>query len=208
VTGGAAVQQQSASSGEDVNHPFAQQAAGAKTLAEFKLNVPGPTIGTGQDYFIHFRPAGSDSNNFVARCWIGPPTAGGSYDIGIAAGSLSTTPVVPWTSDLTFGQTYKIWILYDGVTGTSTLWVNPVDRNSPSVSSTSAPLAGRLLASIALRQASPTGASYTQVIDDLEVDIAPSPPVPSLSQWGLMALASILVLAGGLYVARRRTATA
>lgn len=201
VAGGMVTVQQSAGSGEDINHAFTQQLGTAKTYAAFNLTVTG-TIGTANDYFFHFRPAGSDSNNFVTRTYIGPPTAGGDYTLGVAAGSLTTTPLAPWGSGMVLGQNYRVVVAYDGVTGTSTLWVDPTNEASTSVSSTSAPLAGRLLASVALRQASPTGATHSEQIDQLYVR---SPfDVPSASQWSLMVLAGLMLVGGAAFMLRRR----
>jgi hypothetical protein len=213
VTAGEVVLQQNAGSGEDANRVFPQRLGNVKTYATFKVRVPAGPIGTVNDYFVHFRPAGADSNNFVARTFIGPPTAGGDYVLGIAAGSLTTTPLAPWPTGLTFGQNYRVAIAYDGGTGTSTLWVDPTSELSPSVSSTSAGLANRLLANIAVRQSSPSaGSNYTEVIDSLRVadnfNAASGVVLPSLSQWGAMILAMLLAVTGVVFVVRRRKALA
>jgi hypothetical protein len=214
VTGEAVTLQQSAGSGEDVTTRWVDALdTGAKTYAGFLLKVPsGGTIGTARDYFAHFRPAPPDTNNFLARTWIGPPTSGGDFELGIAAGSLTSTPVAAWPTGLSFGRTYQIVIAYDGANGTSTLWVDPVSESSPSISSTSAPLAGRPLESFALRQASPTGATYSEVIDDLAggaafEDVLPdveASSLPAASPWGLILLAAALVTAGTILGTRNR----
>ena len=210
VTNEAIVLLQGAGSGEDDNHPFALQTTTAKTYASFTLKVPvGSVMGTANEYFFHFRPAPTDTNGFVARTYVGPPTAGGDYVLGIATGSLTATPLAPWATGLTFGQTYKVVIAYDASTGTSTLWVDPVTELSTNVSSTSATVINKPLNSIAVRQASPAGATLSEVIDDVVVDAAfPAAPLPGMSPWSVSILAALLLLAGGAFVMRRRNTTA
>ena len=209
VSNGRAILQQSAGAGEDLNHPFRVQDVHARTYASFTLQVPSAAVGSINDYFVHFRPSGADSNNFVARTYVGPPTAGGDFTLGIAAGSLTTTPLAPWPSAMWFGEQYHVVIAYDGVAGTSTLWVNPTDKFNASVSSTSAPLANRTLANIALRQSSPTGANFTEIVDNVGVGtsmadaIVTSPTaVPFTTQWTLVILGAALSWAGMVYAAR------
>lgn len=214
VSGNAVIVQESGGSGEDVTHIFAQQLGTAVTYASVKIKMPvGSVIGTANDYFFHFRPAAADSNNFVARTYIGPPVAGGDYTVGIAAGSLTSTPVVPYTSGFSFGAVYNLVIAYDGNTGTSTLWVNPVDQSSTSVSSTSAGLSNRLLSYISLRQASPSGATYGVVCDEIRVgttfgDVAAPSAAPSMNEWGMILMSVAMLAAGALFVVRRRETVA
>jgi hypothetical protein len=189
------------------------------TYAAFTLKVaPGSVMGTVRDYFAHFRPWSVDSNNFVSRVTMGASGVGGDYLLGITPGGSGITGDVTMATGLTFGRSYRIVIRYEpqttgGTTGTSTLWVDPVNEASPSISATAVAGFGKKLASFAFRQSAPTGATITQVIDDLHVgttfaDVVPFTEVPTMSQWGLLILASMLVITGVFYVVRRRTALA
>src|SRR5262245_32722284 len=51
--------QQGPGSGEDVNRAFPGQGSGAPIFASFFLMVPPNTIGTGIEYFAHFRQSGT-----------------------------------------------------------------------------------------------------------------------------------------------------
>lgn len=215
VNGTTVVVQESANPGEDVNHPFPQQLGTARTYSSFKLKLPtGSVVGTANDYIYHFRPGVPDTIGFVTRTYVGPPTAGGDYVFGVAAGSLTSTPLAPWATGLIFGATYNVVVAYDGVTGTSTLWVDPAGEGSTSVSSVSATVTGKLLASVALRQASPTGATYGAIIDDVRVgesfaDVGGSSnAASSLNEWGMMLLSAALLISGVLFVTRRCAAVA
>jgi hypothetical protein len=210
VVNGTVLLQQSAGAGEDLNKRWLTPlGAGARTYAGFTVKVKtGSIVGTGEEYFAHFRPAPTDTNTFVARCYAGP-AVGGDFALGISATSVSTTPVVHWPAALRFERTYRVVIAYDGATGTSSLWVDPASESSPSVSSTHASVALRPLESFACRQATPVGATMNEVVDNLIVadnfaQAAATAAVPSLAEPWLVALASLLALAGGVLITRRR----
>jgi hypothetical protein len=212
VLEGTAALQQSAGAGEDLNKRWLSGlGTGAKTYAGFRVKVKvGSVIGTGEEYFAHFRPAPPDTNSFVARCYAGP-AVGGDFTFGITATSVSTTPVVHWPTPLKFERTYRIVIAYDGATGTSTLWVEPTSASSPSVSSTHSSVIGKSLESYALRQATPTGATLTELVDDLVVadsfaEAMPTQSLPVASPPVFVAIAGALGLAGAALISRRRFA--
>ena len=213
ISNGKFTLQQSALSGEDVNHPFAAQPNNAKTYMSFTLTVPaGSVMGSANDYFIHFRPAPTDTLNFVTRVFVGPPTAGGDYVIGVGSGSLTSTPLATWGSGLSFGTTYRVVAAYDAVTGASQLWIAPTNEGSTSVATAaSAPVAAKPLGSVAVRQASPTGATRSEIIGEITVATSFDDTivvVPGATEWGLSALAALLVLAGARFALRRREVTA
>lgn len=214
-TFGKVVLAQSAGSGEDINHPFTAQGILAKTYMGFVLNIPaGAVMGTANDYFIHFRPAAGDSNNFVSRVFTGPPTAGGDYNLGVGAGSLTTTPLATWATGLSFSTSYRVVVAYDPVSGGSQLWVNPVNESSTNVSTgAAATVVNKPVASVALRQASPTGATVSQVISQLSVastfdEAVVKMDVPGLPSWGMPVVALLLLIGGAVFVMRRREAVA
>lgn len=212
VSGHALLVSESPGTGEDLAHPIPPRLATDRTYAAFRLKLlAGSVVGTVNDYVVHFRPGAPDTLNFVARVYVGPPTGGGDYVLGIATGPLGTTPLAPWPNGLVFGVTYDVVIAYDGATGGSTLWVNPASEGSTSVSSVFAGSGNRALASIALRQASPAGATYAFVFDEVRVgesfaDVtAPTNAAPAAGVTGLMLLSATMLAAGGLLVARRAT---
>jgi hypothetical protein len=183
VAGGAVTLQQSTGSGEDVNAPFTQQGAAAITYYSLDVTVNG-TVGTGSEYFSHFRvPA---TNFFSARVFVGPPLASGNFTFGLRAGSASTT--VFWPSDFTYGVKYKVVAFFDASTGNAGLWIDPATQASPSISSTGGVI-GDQVGEIALRQAAPTGATLTEVIDNILVgqafsDVAGGATAVEATSWG------------------------
>lgn len=204
---------QSAGSGEDDNHPFASQPTVSKTYFSFSLNVPvGSVMGSTNDYFVHFRPSAPDTLNFVTRVFVGPPTAGGDYNIGVGSGSLTTTPLATWAGGLTFGTTYRIVAAYDPVGGGSQLWVDPTNEGSTNVNTGgSATVINKSVASVAVRQASPTGATLSEVIGAVTVASTFDDTInqlPGLGEWGLSVLAALLLIAGAWFAMRRRDAVA
>lgn len=103
-----------------------------------------------ESYFMHFKDSGS---GFRGRAYVTDPSTGvggTGYALGISAtsGGVKAT----WPTDLTFGQQYKIVVSYAVDTGTSQLWVDPVDSSSPSISDTNVAGAFTLVEALALRQ--------------------------------------------------------
>ncbi len=109
-----------------------------------------PPLSLDQDtYFMHFKDAGS---GFRGRAYIDDPStgvggAGFSFGLSATSGGLQAN-----TGDLNFGQQYKIVVSYAVDTGTSELWVDPVDSNSPKITDTNPAGAFTLIDSLALRQ--------------------------------------------------------
>jgi len=165
VAAGKVVLQQSAGVGEDVSRAFPSQSAGASVFAAFFLTVPPGAIGTGTEYFAHFRQA--VANNFRTRVAVGPgPASPGDYGLYLQHGG--TSPSFSWPVRLRFNVTYLIVTQYDGAANLSRLWVNPVSSASPSisVSDVTPPVP---LDSYGFRQASPVGATFVEWIDELRV---------------------------------------
>ena len=188
---------------EDVNTTFTAQALGAKTYACFTMKVTAYS-GGGSDYFAHLKDTGTF--NLRSRVFISAPAGGGAFRIGIAVTSSGTSPTVNWPTDLNLNQSYRIVESFDDATGTAELWVDPVDQNSPKVTSGPFGVAGGVaISAFAIRQGS--GASATIRIDDVVVDdafIALGKPVPSLSQWGMMLLGMSLITGAAVMIRRRR----
>lgn len=148
----------------DVNRAFAAQAATATTYACLKVRVDGSPVSVGGNYFAHFTPS---ANPFNFRSRVFATDFGGSdFTFGIASSSSGTTPTVPWGAGLTFGVVYTVVHSYNGTTGESKLWVNPVTEASPSISSSAAAAAGEAVDRYAFRQSTATVVEYC---DDLKV---------------------------------------
>jgi hypothetical protein len=107
---------------------------------------------------------------------------------------------------LAFGQQYTIVGSYEFDTGFASLWVDPVNQASTSITATASPGAGTFVTSLAMRQAFFGGGTpNTQILIDgvsmadsfAEALAAVAIPEPSSAALGL---ASLL----GLAVARRR----
>jgi len=214
VQGWRAYFQQASGSREDLTKQFSPaQSTSAKTYASFTLVVTALT-GTTDDYFAHFKPypTVADTFNYKGRVYVSPPQSGGNYTVGVSVTSSGTSPVVRWSSDLTYGVRYRIVSSYDAATGTSELWVNPVDESSAKITSTNAAAAGSGIGAYCLRQGS--AQTSTEYVDDLYIGttfadvVSPlAPTVPASGPRGLMLVALLMAGAGTAVVLRRRQAT-
>ena len=155
------------------------------------INSPKPV------YFAELKDAGAA--NLVSRLYV-LPVAGG-WTFGISHSSTGATAgVTPWGAPLSSGVQYHVVINYDPVNKTSTLWVNPINELSTSVSNTNSAIAALAVAGFGLRQsttgstlpASPPYVGTTDVnvqVDNLGVgntfDDACNIPTPAQPQtWG------------------------
>ncbi|HEY9175619.1 MAG TPA: hypothetical protein VI136_25350 [Verrucomicrobiae bacterium] len=141
--------------------------------------------GSGTEYFMHYRDAGT--SNYRAR--VSATTSGaaaGKFRIAIA-NSASTAVTVP--VDLSLNTTYLVVTRYNVSTGISTVWVNPASETMGGVTATvgSAPLN---LYYLSFRQNSGIGAL---TVDDLKVgtewgdvweSVAPAPEALKAQQIG------------------------
>ena len=115
------------------------------------------------DYFIHFKD--NTFSGYNARLALeGPVDPANDFSLEIWASSGSDGQV-PWVGDFTFGEEIIAVVEWNNGTGVATLWVNPVDINSTSVSDDEFVDGQRAVESIALRQ--DTGNSSEITIDVL-----------------------------------------
>lgn len=174
-----------ASGFEDVNRLFSAVIPNTdKAYACFELTVTAPPVGNAASsgYFAHFRPDVGFA--YSARLRVEPPQSGGNYTLGMNV-SANAQGVI-WPSDLVFGQTYTVAIMYDPTAGSATLWVDPATEASPSVTHTDGAYAAQDCGSFALRQ---FGQDTSQIIDNLMCgtsfqEVCPNPTPTRQSTFG------------------------
>jgi hypothetical protein len=117
----------------DDNKGFAAQTG--LTYCCFEVMIPDPGGSPKTIYFQHNSDGGA--SNFGARVYV-MPTAVGATTFTFAISHSSTNAgvgVVPWTAtSLSYGVSYRVVTKYDPANNTSTLWVNPANESSTSVS--------------------------------------------------------------------------
>ena len=210
ANGGALVGQSDALGGrEDVHHllaseidPYTDQST--RLYAGFTVTFTSlpPVNGTytAGSYFAHFKA--KLANEFYAR--VGANTEGaapGFFRLAIANKSWSSATTSEFPEDLHLGVTYTVVVRLDLATDQSTLWVNPTDEGSPSVTATDILRYGAgPINSFALRQGadgtpSDNGAPGNSLFDNLvvatsfsEILVVPEPTVLSLLGTGVAAL--------------------
>lgn len=179
---------------QDVNVPFANGSMGAGDIyyAAFDLTVADPGAAVTPVYFAHFLDG---TSNFTSRLWMTIPTTSG-YRLGFSNdSSISDADGEVFTGDLSFGTTYRVVSSYNYDTGAGTLWINPTDFSSASISAAD-PGFSNTADGYAFRQAA---GNTTQVIDNLVVGTSFSDVVvPEPTMLGLLGLAGLTL------VSRRR----
>ena len=105
------------------------------------------------DYFFHLSASAADTSGFHDKIFANTANAAtGKFRFGIA-NSANAPLQVQYSRDLMLGATYAVVTRYIASTGESELWVNPVNGQSPSVTSTDNP-ASSTIGGVALRQPS------------------------------------------------------
>jgi hypothetical protein len=176
VSGGTAVGNMA--NAPDDNRNFGARGPNDATYACMLVSIPAPTtLPVVNNYFAHFKDSGTTL--FMGRLFVLPVAgANNAYTFGISVGSVNATiRPVAWPSALNFNQTYRVVIKYDAAAGSATLWVNPVNELSPSITSNTssgATLKNVLVEAFALRQSasgSPDAgtSNWTYVVDNLGV---------------------------------------
>lgn len=181
---------------------FAPQLTTDKTYACFNVTIPDPGGVPKAVYFAELKDGGASA--LVSRVHvIGLTTGGWTFAISHSSTSV-TVGVVLWsTTSLVYGQEYVVAINYDPVAKTSSLWVDPVDESSPSVTITNAAVAALAVSGFGFRQSGtastlppsadyiiPGTANWTYSVDNLAVgtafgDACTSGPTPThRSTWG------------------------
>jgi hypothetical protein len=155
---------------EDVHYIFDQPTfkigGGIVLYAKFVANFSKASASSNGSYFMHFYGTGSGTFRGRVFAGTGGVAAAGSFRLGIA--NNATTPSVFFPQDYPTGQDLTVVVRYNVGTGITTLWVNPDNENSPSVTATDAPFPADI-PGFALRQDSSFGSLS---LDDLKLGTA------------------------------------
>jgi hypothetical protein len=101
-------------------------------------------------YFFHLSSSGTDTSNYRDKIYVSTQNAApGMFRFGIA--NTATSWVQQFPSDLMTNTTYTVVTRYNAATGDSTLWVNPVNEQSPGVTASDAPQSSTI-GGLSLRQ--------------------------------------------------------
>lgn len=141
------------------NSPTIRTTDGVVLYARMDVNFIAAPSSQNGSYFAHY--LGSASGSFRGRLFAGRRDAPeGQFQIGLANNSATASV---WHPTLVSpGQPLTLLVRYNVGTGIATLWVNPDNENSPSVTGTDNPFPSDMVA-FALRQDSSYGS--------LEVDL-------------------------------------
>jgi len=132
---------------------FPAQSTTTKTYACFDVIVP-PVVG-GQPkpvYFAMLKDGGTSI--FVSRVYVVGLAAGGMTFAISHSSTTATAGITPWTAPIVAGQKYNIVINYDPVAKSSTMWVNPANELSASVTDVNAAIAAVAVQGFGLRESS------------------------------------------------------
>lgn len=199
VSGGAAFIDQNDTTGgrQDVNRQLSSgfdpatdnttKIYGSFTINYSSLPVTGDSDGS---YFAHLRS--STANEFYSR--IGSSTSGaapGTFRLAVVNEAWNVANSIEYGVDLQLNTTYRVVFRLDLATDQTTLWVNPTDESSLSVTATDAFTYAGTINAFALRQGtSGTGAPGDLFVDDLLVGqtFADVTTVPEPSTYALMGI--------------------
>jgi len=147
---------------------FAAQPLTSKTYACFTVKIPAIAAAPKPIYFLALKDGGTAA--FVSRVYVLPISGG--FTFGLSHSSTSATVgVVAWSaSTLLYDHDYNIVINYDPVAKSSTMWVDPANESSPSVSITNSAATSIAVQTVALRQSAsaatlPTSPAYVGTAD-------------------------------------------
>lgn len=203
-SGKAVIDQADATSGKQDNNRLLSQTFDpavdntTKIYGSFSVNFSAlPTETTIGSYFAHLKS--SAANEFYAR--IGANTEGaaaGSFRMAVTNEAWSAVATIEYPQDLVLNTEYLVVFRFDLATDQTTLWVNPTDESSTSVTATDVPVfAAGSIEAYALRQGTsgtPAGGPGTLTLDGLRVatTFAEAVPEPSTLLFSFLGLAGLL----------------
>ena len=165
--------------------------------------LPGgnPTTVTNGSYFAHLKS--TTANEFYARigATTDPTVTAGNFRLAIATEAWTTAASIEHPTELSLNTDYLVVFKLDLATDRATLWVNPVNEASTSVTSTDAPSFSGQIAQFALRQGTSgsTGWSGANTVDSIRIGTSFADVVPEPGTAGLLAVA-----AGAMGLRRRK----
>ncbi len=175
------------------------------------------------DYFLSFKETtGASLQVFKGRLYAKDATGAGNLVFGVTKSSSASTVPVSWSPTYySFGVTYLVVLKYTFVAGAANDPVSVFVFNSANPFPIAEPVSPNATASdagsdgigqrcVQLRQGGLN--SPVSVVDGIRVGqswaaaVTPAPiPIPTLSEWGLIILGSVLVGAGTLFILRRNS---
>ena len=194
ATGGALLNPQN-----DDHRLFAAQPLTGRTYACFIVNIPAFVGVPKPIYFAELKDGGAA--NLVSRVYVvGNPAGGFTFAISHSSTS-ATVGYTAWPAALSFNTDYTVVINYDPNNHSSTLWVNPANELSPSVTDVNAAIAALAVSGFGLRQSNaastlppaqtpaPGAVDWNWAVDNLGVgttfDDACARPTPTTkTTWG------------------------
>lgn len=124
--------------------PYMSNGVVTTIYSKFTVYFTTPPSGAGT-YFAHITGE-NITTDYRARLFASVTNvatlgnaAAGNFFLGIGNSSSTLGLSVPWPAELTTNVVYTLVIKYELATGLSTLWVNPVDESSASVTATLSP---------------------------------------------------------------------
>lgn len=126
------------------NGPYMSNGPIAAVYSKFTVRFLSPPSGAGT-YFAHFtgETMNSDYRARILASVTNVTTTGnaaaGNFFLGIANNSGTIGLSVPFPTELTTNVTYTVVTKYELATGLSTLWIDPADESSASVTATLSP---------------------------------------------------------------------
>ena len=168
----------------------------SKIYSSFTVNFTAlPVSSTSGSYFAHLKS--SAANEFYARVGATVESAApGAFRLAITNETWPTAALFQFPQDLSLNTTYRVVTRLDLATDQSTLWINPVNESSTSVTATDAiSYAAGAISAYALRQgtSNTSGAPGDLFVDNLFVgqtflDVIPEPSTTALGVLGLAAI--------------------
>ena len=128
VTAGQALVQHGTPS-EDAQIQFAAVTGSVYYAFDFTVVDPGgPISGTDNEYFAMFKDA---SFTYRAKLDIVPPASSGDFTVGIA--TVGNTADAVWATDLTYGASYRVTVMYNQDDNIAKLWVDATSESDTSI---------------------------------------------------------------------------